>query len=334
MGQSVSNLAAPDIIPDDSFSAEMRDSAAYAMEAAGRIAAQYRFAGLVAGVKGPNDTDRDVEEARAALIEAIQDFLTPNPRPLEEQIQNEFDALRQERAVVDRSLEESGILFQTHNIFPVDGHPSDQGPGDMEFRASDAADENLAQSIAAFGIGPEQAEQLWSLRRRARTIATLETQRRRKALADFRNFFANARAQIKAYYDDKIALIREGKYLLATTKILVDGIEVFHADIAIALIAAGIIAVTGGVTAVAAPIIVSAVAAAVRVTKVGAGVLRRTGDAVRHGAAASIFAIRIHRVDKSELDLPVARPHSHYERQVDTSRDLTNNERLLLNEEN
>lgn len=140
--------------------------------------------------------------------------------------------------------------------------------------------------------------------------------------------------RLKAYYDDKIALVREGKYLLATTKIVVDGIEVFHADIAIALITAGIIAITGGVTAVAAPIIVSAVAAAVRVTKVGAGVLRRTGDAARHGVAAGIFAIRLHRVDKSELDMPVARPHSHYERQVDTSRDLTDNERLLLNEEN
>ncbi|PZO62526.1 MAG: hypothetical protein DI498_14870 [Paracoccus denitrificans] len=313
----------------------MRDSAAYATEAAGRIAAQYRFAGLIAGIKGPNDTDEDVDAARAALIDAIKDFLTMDPRPLEEQIDSELASLRDERRALDSNLIAAGSGLRTnYDIFPQRVHPSILNTERLEGIASDEADARLAQSIDSEGLSPELAEQLRSVRSRAKTIAALETQRRRKLRAEQREFFTEAWSKIKSYYDDKIALVKEGKYLLASTKIVVDGIEVFHADIAIALIAAGIIAITGGITAIAAPIIVGAVAAAVRVVKVGAGVLRRTGYAARHGDASGVFSILVHKVDKSALDTPVARSQPHYDRRVDTSKDLTENERLLLNEEN
>lgn len=334
MGVTESALAAPDVSHGDSFSDEARDSASYAMEAAGRIAAQYRFAGLVCGITGPNDTDEDVDRAREALMEAISDFLHPEGGPLDVQMQEQYQRYLEMKDATDLydRFGEGDALWMGIVLPGVSmGHPADTGSYAVDIarglRAPDTS------SALRRGVSPEAVAYVNQAAEAYRRANELEVARRKLASERRRQWWKSVWTSIQDYYNDKMALVREGKYLLASTKIVVDGIELFHADIAIALIAAGIIAITGGITAVMAPIIVGAVAAAVRVFKSGAGVLQRVGRASRHGEAASIFKVELYRVERSVLGQPEARPGVHYERDIDVSRDLTDNERRVLGEE-
>lgn len=328
---------APDTLPGDTFADQAIEVTQYAQEAMNRIAAQYRFAGLIAGVKGPNDTDDDVDNARAKLLEAISDFFHREQTPIRQEIDRLHNEFRAEQQTLDRDLMRNPNFMQImslNDFFIGRGHPSDQGPGTMEFLTGAAADGGFQDRLMGAGLDAASNARLMAQRARSQQIAALEVQRRAQAVQDFKNFWSGLWGKVKSYYDDKMALVAEGKYLVAAGKIVVDGVEVFHADIAIAIITAGVIAVTGGVTAAMAPLIASAVAAALRVVKVGAGVLQRTVGSMRQGVAGARFAIELRKVDVDALDMPVARPDPIYSHEVDVSRDLTPDERRLLNEEN
>ena len=331
------DLLAPDTLPGDTFADQAIEVTQYAQEAMNRIAAQYRFAGLIAGVKGPNDTDDDVDNARAKLLEAISDFFHREQTPIRQEIDRLHNEFRAEQQALDRDLMRNPNYMQITTLsdfFIGGGHPSDQGPGTMEFLAGAAADGGFQDRLMGAGLDAATNARLMAQRARSQQIAALEVQRRAQAVQDFKNFWSGLWGSVKSYYDDKMALVREGKYLVAAGKIVVDGVEVFHADIAIAIITAGVIAVTGGVTAAMAPLIGAAVAAALRVVKVGAGVLQRSANSMRQGIAGARFAIELRKVDVDALDMPVARPEPIYSHEVDVSRDLTPDERRLLNEEN
>lgn len=331
------DLMAPDAFPGDSFQDQAVDAAEYAQEAMNRIAAQYRFAGLVAGIKGPNDTDDDVEAARDAVLEAISQFFTTEASVHRQEIDRLHNAYRAEEAELERILLRHPDFYAVQRVrdqmLPM-GHPSDQGPSFMEYIGTAEANDRFEEALSGLETDVITRDRLRAQMARAQQIGQIETARRAQARQDFINFWTGLWGKVRDYYNEKMALIREGRYLYAAATIVVDGIEVFHADIVIAIITAAIIAITGGVTAVMAPIIASAVAAALRVVRVGAGVLRRSADEMRHGAAATVFSIQLRVVDPDVQGLPVARPQSHYERQVDVSRDLRDDEKLLLNEEN
>jgi len=328
---------APDTLPGDTFADQAIEVTQYAQEAMNRIAAQYRFAGLIAGVKGPNDTDEDVDNARTKLLEAISEFFHREQTPIRQEIDRLHNEFRAEQRSLDQDLIRNPNYMQVMSLNDFllgGGHPSDQGPGSMEFLSGADADGGFQDRLLGAGLDAATNARLTAQRARTKQIAALEVQRRAQAVQDFKNFWSGLWGSVKSYYDDKMALVAEGKYLVAAGKIVVDGVEVFHADIAIAIITAGVIAVTGGVTAAMAPLIASAVAAALRVVKVGAGVLQRSANSMRQGIAGARFAIELRKVDVDALDMPVARPEPIYSHEVDVSRDLTPDERRLLNEEN
>ncbi len=333
MGQAESALLAPDNLPGDSFQDQASEVSEYAQEAMNRVAAQYRFAGLVAGIKGPNDTDEDVEAAREAVINAVKDFLNPESGPLSQQVDQLHWELVKERDNLNREMFGIGDSSVISGIYPR-GHPADLPESMHEFNATGGKRQWLEDSMSRRSYDEATKNRLREMLAKSEQLSSLEDQRREQVREGWRQYFRGIWQKAKDYYNDKIALIKEGKYLVAAGKIVVDGLEVFHADIAIAIISAAVIAVTGAVTAVMAPIIVSAVAHAVRVVKAGAGVLRRAQDEMRHAAAATVFSVRLHIVEPNVQNIPSARPNYFYERQVDVSRDLTEDERFLLNEEN
>ncbi len=338
MGYAEEAFLSPDQLPGDTFADQATEVSEYAQEAMNRVAAQYRFAGLVAGIKGPNDTDEDVDKAREAILAALSDFLNPETGPLNQEIDRLHRELRAEQDALrtdmmnDTSVEPYSLRL-VDDIFPL-GHPNDQGSGTMDHMGQGGRDAVFDDAMHRHGLGAALRQRLAAARDKANLIAQLETQRRAQIAAEWRAFWSGVWNKAKDYYNDKMALVAEGKYLVAAGKIVVDGVEIFHVEIVVAIITAAVIAATGGVTVAMAPIIASAVAAAIRVVKVGAGVLRRSAEEMKHAAAAARFSIELRRVDASELNMPVARPESFYSREVDVSRDLTNDEKRLLNEEN
>ncbi len=338
MGNAEDAFLSPDQLPGDTFADQATEVSEYAQEAMNRVAAQYRFAGLVAGIKGPNDTDDDVDAARAAVLEALSDFLNPETGPLNQEIDRLHRELRAQQDALRADMMNDASagpysLRLVDDIFPR-GHPNDQGAGTMDHLGQGGRDAVFDDAMYRHGLGADLRQRLTAARDKGNLIAQLETQRRAQIAAEWRAFWSGVWNKAKDYYNDKIALVREGKYLVAAGKIVVDGIEVFHVEIVVAIITAAVIAATGGVTVGMTPIIASAVAAAIRVVKVGAGVLRRSADEMKHAAAAARFSIELRRVDASELNMPVARPAYFYSREIDVSRDLTNDEKRLLNEEN
>ncbi len=337
MGYAEEAFLSPDQLPGDTFADQATEVSEYAQEAMNRVAAQYRFAGLVAGIKGPNDTDDDVDAAREAVLTALADFLNPETGPLRQEIDRLHTQLRAEQDAIRQQMLDEGVdgysFGLVDDIFPR-GHPTDQAPGMMDYMGQGGRDAAFDDAMHRHGLGAALRQRMTAARDTANQIAALETQRRAQAAAEFRAFWSGIWSKAKDYYNDKMALVAEGKYLVAAGKIVVDGVEVFHVEIVVAIITAAVIAATGGVTVAMAPIIASAVAAAIRVFKTGAGVLRRSADKMAHGRAATLFRVEVRKVETSPLNTPVAQGDPIHSHDVDVARDLTDDEKRGLNEEN
>ncbi len=333
MSEQSATLQAPDHLTGDSYADEFSNVADYAQEAQNRIAAQYRFAGLVAGIKGPNDTDKDVEEARNAVMKAIQDFLNP-PAELRKQIDDSYRQLLAESTALKNDPASRGFHVLIDDIVPR-GHPTDGGGGLLEFIADGGLRSGFERTLSRrrAHLDGVTEERLRSLLSKSEDVAKLETERRQRERDEFIGYFSDIWKSVKDYYEEKMVLVRSGRYLEAGGKILVDIAEVAHGEIVVAIISAAVIAATAGVTAVAAPLIRSAVALAIKVVKGSAGVINRTADKTRHAAAATVFWVQVSVVKPNALSrIPHVETRSFYERKIDVKSDLLPDERRLLNE--
>lgn len=308
----------------------------YAQEAFNSVLAQYRFLGLLAGIQGPNDTDADVTNARNAVMEAIAEVLRAGP--LEQQIgqkwaevQGTRDGLQERIFERMRAGDHSMAVMSANSLLDnlVRGHPSDQSETMLEAIASGALRQNYrdqVQSVPAALRGDFER-----LINQQQALATLEDARRGARRAAIAQYFKDIWTGIKSYYDEKMALIANGQWLLAVGTTAVDLALAVAEEVIVDGIVVAIIAISGGIAAGMGLALRSAVRLMITVGAKGA-------RGIRGGRAARAFKIELRKVEVGDLSseaMPfnvTAGPKLPYEKTIDVDADLTDAERRAVGE--
>gem|GEM_PF-3478299 len=332
----IASADVPDVT-DTSYQAQFAALGDYAQTASNEVLAQYRFMGLLAGIKGPNDTDEDVTNARNAIMEALGDFLQAGP--LAEQVSAKTAEIQTQHAdlnerVVDMlrsgEYDNTGYLA-AQNLLDTVGreHPHDILEGTLEGIARGDMAEHWTSSISQVPV--DMQADFTNLVELQTQVAGLEDARRgarRQAIIDW---FKGLWVKIKAYYDENMELIRNGQWLLATGRIAID-VAIFAAEeIIVAGIVIAIIGLTGGLAVGMALALRGAVRMALSVVRQGTRTVRRIN-------ATWDFKIELRRVEPGVLysnPIPInvtATRKLDYEYDVNVQTDLTPDERLALGE--
>ncbi|RVV96498.1 hypothetical protein EKE94_18420 [Mesobaculum littorinae] len=324
------SAAVPDVT-DTSYQAQAAALGDYAQSAFNEVLAQYRFLGLLSGIKGPNDTDADVTAAQEAVLEALGDFLQAGPlsqrtEEVFDEVQAARDAL-QERIYegmraggsdIDGLISAQGLLDEI-----VPGHPGNQSEGWLEGVASGSLDQGYADRVAQL---PEDLQSdFGSLLERQKVLAGLEDARRGERRAAIGRWFLELWDGVRAYYEENMALIRNGQWLLATGRIAVDAAVFAAEEVVVAGIVTAVIGLTGGLAAGMALALRSAVRMAFSIVRQGTRV-------VRHVRANYVFRITLTKVEPGMLysnPFPMsvqAGRRINYSKDIDVETDLTPDE--------
>lgn len=332
---TLESAAVPDVT-DNSYQAQVAALEEYAQTAFNEVLAQYRFLGLLAGIKGPNDSQEDVDAARAAVMEALEEVLKAGP--LAEQVNAGWDAvLQQKDALQERIFEglraggDSDALMSAQGLLDeiVKGHPHDQYEGTLEQIGSGAYRPNYDSQLEY--VPPELRGDFSKLMDAQERLAVLEDARRAERRAAVVNFFRRIWDGVKNYYEENMALIRNGQWLLATGRIAVDAAIFAAEEVVVAGIVTAIIGVTGGMAAGIAIVLRSAVRAMLSVVRTGTRV-------VRNVRASYVFKIELRKVEPGVLysnpipfNVTVSRKLD-YHKEIDVETDLTPDERSAVGE--
>ena len=332
----IESAAVPDVT-DTSYQSQMAALGEHAQSSFNEVLAQYRFLGLLAGFPGPNDGPNAVSEARAAIIEALGDFLEAGP--LAGQVSSAFDSIRRSRDALQeqiftqmRSADgdfDGALRAQQLLDRVVRGHPSNQSETYLEQLASGAYDERFAADVA--NLPPEYQSAFTDLIAKNRELAGLEDSLRGQRRAAIVNWFSGLWNGVKKYYNDNMALIQNGQWLLATGRIAIDAAIFAAEEIIVSGIVAAVVGLTGGLALGMALALRSAVRLALNVVKQGS----RT---VRNVRAAYVFRITLNKIEPGMLTsnrIPLNATSVRrvdYEKVVDVEVDLTPNERRAVGE--
>ncbi|SIS90668.1 hypothetical protein [Paracoccus saliphilus] len=335
--ESIDSAAVPDIT-DTSYQAQFASLGEYAQTAFNEVLAQYRFLGLLAGIRGPNDTDQDVTDAREAVMEALAEFLQAGPLAL--QADERWDEVQAERdALQERIFEEyrSGNAdWETWNnaeqlvndIIP--GHFANQSEIWLEQMGSSGAYyEGYSGRLAS--VPDEVRPQMQSLLNQASDLASIHDMLRAERRAAVVNFFNRIWQGVRDYYNENMELIRNGQWLLATGRIAIDAAVFAAEEIVVAGIVTAIIGITGGVAAGMALALRSAV-------RIMLSIVRQGTRVVRNVRATYVFRIELRKVEPGVLysnpipiNVQIGR-RIDYNKSIDVQRDLTPDEARAFGE--
>lgn len=324
------SAAAPDVTTDSSYHEQLAQIGEYAQSAINEVLAQYRFLGLLGGIKGPNDTDEDVEAARNALMEALADFLAAGPiaqqvQTLHERLQEQRSALELDRDAPPESL--SAALFIVNEIAP--GHPHDQSETFNERMAAQGYRDYVDQFRDE--LTPSQLARVDELLQTSEQLSHLEDVRRGQRRAATRQFFADLWNGIADYYNENMELIRNGQWLLATGRIAVDVTVFALEEVVVAGIVAAIIGLTGGAAAVMALGLRAAVRLAVKAVRLGTRTVRNVNATWRFRIELTKVQPGVLYSNPSPLSVSIER-RVNYDKVIDVEKDLTGEERLMMGE--
>lgn len=325
----------PDVT-DTSYQAQAAALGEYAQNAFNEVLAQYRFLGLLAGIRGPSDGPEDVEAARAAVMEALEEVLRAGP--LSQQVDSGWKAVQQKRDAlrervfaglrsggnIDGLMAAEGLLGQI-----VGGHPHNQSETWHEQVAGGAYRLNYQSQLTH--VPADLRGDFDALIAAQEQLSRLEDARRAQSRAAVVSFFTRIWDGVRKYYEENMALIRNGQWLLATGRIAVDAAIFAAEEVVVAGIVTAIIGVTGGLAAGMAIVLRSAVRGMLSVVRTGTRV-------VRNIRANYVFRIELRKVEPGVLysnpipfNVTVGRK-LNYEKVIDVEKDLTPNERRAVGE--
>lgn len=330
--QSIKSAQVPDVT-DSSYQAQVAALADHAQTAFNEVLAQYRFMGLVCGIKGPNDTDQDVTDAREAIMEAISDFLHPEGGPIHAQIGKawrEYIDLRDSPNLFDQFDTDEALIISDaiHGISM--GHPADTGSY-LSGIANGSRIPDVSGYVDAGVLSSDGEAYINRAAQAYQRAAQLEQTRREIAAERRRQWWNDVWSSIRSYYDENLELIRNGQWLLATGRIAIDAAIFAAEEIVIAGIVGGIIAVTGGLAAGVALALRAGVRAALSVARQGTRV-------VRNIRATWDFKIELRKVEPGVLysnPIPVSISVTRkldYEKRINVETDLTPDEARAMGE--
>lgn len=335
---SLESASVPDVT-DTSYQAQLVDISEYAQTAFNEMLAQYRFLGLLAGIPGPGENQDHVDAARAAVMEAIGEFLAAGPLAMQvsegwANVEQSRDAL-QERIYEEARSGDDAAAWMTDvqrlmdDIVPA-SHALDSRPeSSHEWVASGGLRANIQDRLAR--VPADARGMLEDLLSQQETLSGAVDALRAERRAAIANFFSRMWNGIRGYYEDKMALIQNGQWLLAAGQITVD-VALFAAEeIVIAGIVTAIIGLTGGLAIGMALALRGAVRAALSTVSRGARV-------VRNVRANYVVTIELRRVEPGILSSnPIPLNFSigrklDYEKTIDVEHDLTPDERRAMGE--
>lgn len=326
---ALESAAVPDVT-DTSYQAQLAALGEYAQTAFNEVLAQYRFLGLLAGIKGPNDTDQDVEDARDTVMEALAEFLQAGP--LGGQIEDVWDQILADRESLERDLSDDRTLSDEDrylvghvlgNAAPS-GHPFDQLETTLEQMAQGAARYNNISADIERLPEPYRSRMQRLLDQYAQ-MAALEDVRRANRRAAVVAWFRRMWEGVRDYYNENMELIRNGQWLLATGRIAIDAAIFAAEEVVVAGIVTAIIGLTGGLAVGMALALRGAVRAMLSVVRQGSRV-------VRNVRAAYVFKIEIRKIEPGVLysnPIPInfnIGRRLDYEKSIDVEHDLTPDE--------
>ncbi|KIC39475.1 hypothetical protein RA26_02215 [Leisingera sp. ANG-M7] len=305
----------------------------YAQTSLNEVLAQYRFMGLICGIKGPNDSDADVTRARDALMEALSGFLELKDGPFDAEAAQSWQEYRSLRDAPDLfenfDPDEALLISDAVNRISM-GHPADTGSYLPEI-AEGSRTPDTSGYLASGDLSPAGQAHIDRAAAAYRRAAEFELLRRNLAAERRRQWWNGVWDKIRSYYDETMTLIDRGQWLMAYGRIQIDA-AVFAAEEAIVgAIVAAIIAISGGVAAVVALALRSAVRAAISIVRLGSRTVRKV-------RATWDFKIELRKVEPGilysnpmPLDVKVTRKLD-YEHTVHVDRDLTPDEARAMGE--
>lgn len=330
--RQIESANVPDVT-DTSYQAQLAALGDYAQTAFNEVLAQYRFMGLVCGIKSGDDTDEDVEKARNAIMEAISGFLHPEGGPIHAQIGEEYGRymrMRDAHGLEDRFGDESATYIR--NTLPGIslGNPTDTASYATEI-ANGSRTPNTATAVRRGALSPEAAAYIAEAAEAYRRANELELIRREMVSERFRQWWQGVWDGVRSYYDENMELIRNGQWLLATGRIAIDAMIFAAEEIVITGLIVGIVAVTGGLAAGIMLALRAALRAALSVVRMGTRTVRRVN-------ATWDFKIELRKVEPGVLysnpipvNVTIGRKLD-FEHRVDVEKDLTPDERRAMGE--
>jgi len=331
--QPIVTAKAPDVTNDASYQNQAVALGAYAQNAFNGVLAQYRFMGLIAGIKGPNDTDQDVTNARNAIMEALSDFFSIKDGPLDTALAESYHKYLEMR---DRNIYDQ---FPTDEALWINeiiggvgrmGHPLDLATHTRDI-ANGSRKPDLSQYLSSGAISAKGATYINEAAGHYQKAAQYAQQMRDIRAEKNRQWWSDLWSSIKNYYNDKMTLIDKGQWLLAAGKVYVD-VAVFAAEeVIVGGIIAGVIAITGGLAAAAVLALRAGVRAAISVVRLGTRTVRRVTATYR-------FRIELTKVSPNTLfsnPSPIAIKVERklpYRKDIDVETDLTAAERKAMGE--
>ncbi|NJM83035.1 MAG: hypothetical protein HC844_11535 [Tabrizicola sp.] len=299
MGGPANAAAAPDVQPGYS-QLDGASCLGYAVDRVFEYGAALRFIGLLAGIKGPNDTDADVDAARAAVREALSGIGVAPPSDAQ-QAHNDLEYAK----IAQRRIEaQEGMTVEQWKM------GSEHAAAWQAAGSPKGLDYNRWLETGA--AIPTNVRNAQMMRRQAANDVDLARQYRDAAERELlSSFFPNLWESIKKAYNDAVAAIRNGTWKLALCKLAVDaGFAVLEAGLIAALSTIGLAAVAAFLKVVA------------KVSQAGSKLVRITVKATRNVVQRGIG-------DPNKIDKDVVFP-----KQIDTRKDLTSDEKRVLGEEN
>jgi len=331
--QPVLTAKAPDVTNDASYQNQAVALGAYAQNAFNGVLAQYRFMGLIAGIKGPNDTDQDVTNARNAIMEALSDFFSIKDGPLDTALAESYHKYLEmrERNIYDQFPTDEALWVQdlVTRVGRM-GHPLDLASYTREY-ASGSRRPDLSQYLSSGAISAKGAAYINKAADHYQKAAQYAQQMREIRAEKNRQWWSDLWSSIKDYYNDKMELIGKGQWLLAAGKVSID-IAVFAAEeVIVGGIITAVIAITGGLAAAAVLALRAGVRAAISVVRLGTRTVRRVTATYR-------FRIELTKVSPNTLfsnPSPIAIKVERklpYRKDIDVEKDLTAAERKAMGE--
>ncbi len=328
-------LPAVDTHQKATFMDEAIDLAIYAQNRHNELLAQIRFLGLLAGIKGPNDTDEDVENARNAIIEALSDFLASEGGPIDKQVSENYRAYRD---MLDFSSDQFGEIegFIIHDLVSSIGRMGH--PADLATYLNSAANGEFRPDYGYLVEGGHLSHQGAAYVERAHNFYQTAAQKQQvlnEQIAERRRqWWANIWNRLKSYYHARLAEIKDGRFLTAVGKTAIDSYYFVAEEILFEGLVIAIVALTGGVAALIAAalrIALTVASRAARVVSLSARSLKMAGadDVVQAGirqATDVVFEVKVTKVTKGEVASTPVPQNSIYRKEIDVEKDLTREE--------
>lgn len=211
----------------------------------------------------------------------------------------------------------------------VAGHPANQSETWHEQVASGAYRSNYQAELA--NAPANLRRDFEELIAAQEELSGLEDMRRPERWAAIVNYFKEIWNGVRKYYEENMALIRNGQWLLATGRLAVDAALFAAEEVVVTGIVTAIIGITAGVAAGMALMLRSAVRAMLSVV--------RTGTRVVHKIRANyVFRIELRKVEPGVLysnPIPfnvTVKRKLNYRKTIDVEKDLTPDERHAMGE--